>query len=82
MSKIKFKRTCTAMGRNGTSHCVGVELFYSSRIDENNCSFNVVSISPINSQGTITNCWIEIPYDNLGQIIKDLQEHYDQPTKT
>lgn len=82
MSQIKFKKQCTAVGRNGLSNCVGVDIFPTSRLDEQNIPFDIISIQPINSKGFITNCWIELEMDKIPDIIKDLQYFYDHHTKT
>lgn len=77
MSQIKFKKQCTAVGRNGLSNCVGVDIFPTSRLDEQNIPFDIISIQPINSKGFITNCWIELEMDEIPEIIKHLQYFYD-----
>ena len=82
MSQIKFKNKTTALGVNGTSICVGLDLFPSSRIDENNKRFSVLEICPINSKGDVTRCWIEVSTEAIPELIKQLQSFYDETDKS
>lgn len=83
MSQIKFKKRTTAQGRNGTTICTGVNLVLYPRLDESNVSFPTVSINPVNSYGDTTNCWIEIPLENVNELIKHLISlRDDHSTKT
>lgn len=77
MSRLKYNNTCTAQGRNGISKVVGLDVYSTSRIDENNKPFGMIILQPENSQGYLTNCWIEIDLSVVPQLIKDLQYFYD-----
>ncbi len=78
MSQIKFKNKTTALGRNGISFCVGLDLFSYSRINKDNRAYQVVELSPINSQGNVTKCYIEIDMEAVPELIKQLQSLYDK----
>lgn len=72
MSQLNYKKKCVAMGRNGTSKQIGLDIFPSARIDKDNKPFDVFILSPINSYGQVTNGWIEIPYENIDELIEHL----------
>lgn len=52
-------------GRNGMSKCEGLELLAMS---------DFVLLSPLNSRGTTSACFIEIPPERLGEFIEALQK--------
>jgi len=59
------KVTGNAIGRNGVSKCCGLDIY--------NClNEELVEFAPINSRGHITNCRIDIPRNNLPEIIAEL----------
>ena len=72
MSQIKFKQTLTAMGRNGISKCVGIDIFPTKRLNENNESVDIIVLTPINSTGQLTNGWIELEMDLVEELIGHL----------
>lgn len=77
MSRIKYNNTCTSQGRNGLSKTVGLDIYPVSRINEDNKSFQVLILQPENSQGTLTNAWVEVDLSVVPQLIKNLQYFYD-----
>lgn len=77
MSQIKFKKQCTAMGRNGTSKQIGLDIYPGSRIDTLNNPFDMIVLTPVNSYGQLTNGWLEIPVENVPELIEQLQYFYD-----
>lgn len=81
MSQIQFKNRTTALGRNGTSICIGLDVYPSSRINVNNVQFRVVELAPINSYGYTTRCYIEIDMEAIPELIKHLQYFYDETNK-
>lgn len=82
MSRIKYNNTCTSQGRNGLSKTVGLDIYLVSRINEDNKPFQVLILQPENSQGTLTNAWVEVDLSVVPQLIKDLQYFYDNSSKT
>ena len=82
MSRIKYNNVCISQGRNRVSKTVGLDIYPTTRINEYNKSFNILILQPENSQGTLTNGWIEVDLSVVPQLIKDLQYFYDNPTKT
>lgn len=81
MSRIKYNNTCASQGRNGISKTVGLDIYPTTRVNEHNKSFSVLILQPENSQGTLSNGWIEIDLSVVPQLIKDLQYFYDNPPK-
>lgn len=77
MSQIKFKKQCVAMGRNGTSKQIGLDIYPDSRIDEQNNPFDMIVLTPVNSYGQLTNGWLEIPVENVPELIEQLQYFYN-----
>lgn len=65
------------MGRNGTSKQIGLDIYSGSRIDEQNNPFDMVVLTPVNSYGQLTNGWLEIPTENVPELIEQLQYFYD-----
>lgn len=82
MSRIKYNNICTSQGRNGISKTVGLDIYPVSRINQDNKPFQVLILQPENSQGTLTNAWIEVDLSIVPQLIKDLQYFYNNPPKT
>lgn len=82
MSTIKYSKVCTAVGRNGISKCVGINVLPSRRIDEDNVPFDIVTLTPLNSQGTLTHGWIEVEMNKVPDLIKELQFYYDYANST
>ena len=62
---LVFSREVNYTGRNGTGRQKGleIELFQS-----------LVIFEPVNSKGKVANCRIEVPAEDLDQVIKSLQE--------
>ena len=62
--QVKFARTTSFLGRNGHMKCGGIDItsFGSS-----------VTLSPLTSRGVIGRCNIEIPLENLPEVIAKLQ---------
>lgn len=75
MKQILFKDKVTrSLGRNGTMATLGLALMDFSRLQEDNTTFDVVSIWPINSRKVEGQCWIELPLENVPELIYKLQE--------
>lgn len=64
---FKSGETTMFLGRNGVFKCTGFTL--SSFASENKS----LSIWPITSRGTEGRCWIEIPAEDIPQLIEELQ---------
>jgi hypothetical protein len=73
MKKVYWSkgRTTYAVGRNGMSTCIGVDVFAS----QENSS---LELSPVNSRNQITNCRIAIPINAIPEIINALNDIYRQ----
>ena len=83
MSQIKFKKQVVACGRNGTAKQIGLDIYPSSRIDENNNSFPILVLNAINSYGDLLHGWCEIPTESIDELIEHLTFFRDdQPTTT
>ena len=76
MSQINFKNKCVAMGRNGTSYQVGLDILPSSRVNEHNQQFEILVLTPINTQ-CLTNGWVEVEVEAIPELINHLQFFYD-----
>lgn len=79
--KIQYKETCSVLGRHGFSKQKGLDVSVDARINEQNERFLVTHFAPINSQGTITQCWMQIPVEDLPELIKVLQEIHIKHSK-
>jgi hypothetical protein len=62
-TEIKFDRTLTAIGRNGTSQAHGIEICNDG---------SQINLYPINSKGQVSNCLIPIPKEHLQEVIDHL----------
>lgn len=85
MSQIKFKNKVTlSLGRNGWLNTKGVDLSYSyDRLDTQNKNYKVIRIQPITSRNETGRCEIEIPLENIDELIEHLIFlRDDQPTTT
>lgn len=83
MSQIKFKKQVVACGKNGTAKQIGLGLYPTIRIDENNNSFPIVVLNAVNSYGDLLHGWIEVPVESIDELIEHLIFFRDdQPTKT
>jgi hypothetical protein len=69
-SEIKYKRNCECIGRNGFAKQAGLEVMLLSRQARDNANVN---LSPIGVRGGVLNCSIEIPVEQLGEVIAALQ---------
>jgi hypothetical protein len=68
-----------ALGRNGTSMCIGIELMETeiNEYDEHSNRIKtlpIVEISPLNTRGGVTRCHIDIPIESIPEIIERLQK--------
>lgn len=76
MKNTFFKKTtCLTrfLGRNGYFKCIGIN---TCRIDLDDGSH--VMISPITSRRLIGRCKIDIPVEDIPEVIKQLQEEADK----
>lgn len=64
---IKFKANTSFLGRNGAFVASGMEIL-------NLNMQNVVEINPLTSRGITARCFIQIPKDNIDELIEALQE--------
>lgn len=64
---IKFNHRVTFLGRNGTMKSIGVEVMNSPDLD------GLVYLTPITSKNTPGRCEIQIPKENLPELIEALQ---------
>ena len=74
--KISYKRTLSALGRNGHIKQSGIEVM--NREDSHQ---GHISLSPITSKGDIGRCEIEIPIEDLQQVIDALEQVSGTPIK-
>jgi hypothetical protein len=71
MPEIKYTSQVTALGRNGHSKQVGLNLI---RYHYTNPSLSsVVQLSPINTKGGVTQCYLEVPMNDIPELIKQLE---------
>lgn len=66
----KDKKT-SALGRNGHSFCIGVELYETY---EDNDEIHAVEISPLNTRSGVTRCHIDIPFESIPEVVKGLNK--------
>lgn len=74
MNKVTFKTMTSFLGRNGMFKCTGVNVI---RADFNN-EKPYITIAPITSKEVIGKCMIRIPVENIPELIKLLQEKFDE----
>ena len=65
---MKFSQRTESLGRSGTIITTGLDLHKNLWNDG-----QTVTISPINSKGTVGRCFIEIPTADIPQLIKELE---------
>lgn len=65
MNEINFKRTVGFLGRNGYYQSRGIEMFGES----------ILYISPITSRGHRGRCEIQIPRENIQELIDILNKY-------
>lgn len=84
MSQIKFNSKITiSLGRNGYLNTKGLYVDYDGkRLDNNNIPYKVVSIFPITSRDEPGRGWTQFPIEIIPDLIKELQELYDNSTTT
>lgn len=83
MNRIKFKgKTTLSLGRNGYLNTTGlaVEQTY-PRLDENNKCYDVAAIYSITSRDELGVGHINLPVESIPELIKGLQEIYDNTTR-
>jgi len=69
MSKeIRFKKRTQYLGRNGGGFSIGLDI--------SNPLGDTIQIAPLNTKGNVAKCIIEVPYDNLRDVIKGLWEMF------
>lgn len=66
ISELKFSTETFFTGRNGTFKAIGLKIWYEENVD-------VFTISPITSKGKIGRCSIDIPKDDVINLITKLQ---------
>ena len=67
--QVKFERQTHFTGRNGYGKCNGIDLL---PLDHNKS----LMIAPLTSRGDVGRCDIEVPMENLPELIAKLQEIY------
>lgn len=70
-----YSRAAGYWGRNRYCTAIGLEL-------NNYPDVKWIGIQPINSKGHIGNCEIQIPYEDIPELIKILQAMYDENVDT
>ena len=76
--KIKFKKHTVSKGKNGYGITTGVHLIDGNRLDENNKVFGTVSITPSTTKVEFYQGWVEIPVENIPELIHELNKIYDR----
>ena len=82
---VKYTRQVSYIGRNGMGKQTGLELLYipcsvvSPPAKSNGWKWksqasSTVSLSPINSKGQVANCIIDIPVENITEVVNALLE--------
>jgi len=74
MNKVSFKTNTSFLGKNGMFKCTGVNV---TRADFNN-EKPYITIAPITSKEVIGRCMIRVPVENIPDLIKLLQEKFDE----
>ncbi len=62
MNDIKFSKVLTAKGRNGLLKQTGLAITPNAEKD-------TLSLSPLTSRGFTDSCWLEIPKENLPELL-------------
>lgn len=62
MNDIKFSKVLTAKGRNGLLKQTGLAITPNAEKD-------TLSLSPLTSKGFTDSCWIEIPKENIPELL-------------
>jgi hypothetical protein len=62
--EVKYDKTVSFIGRNGLGKCKG--------IDVSKCHKDYLTLSPIRSIGGTGNCQIEIPLENIDDLVRAL----------
>ena len=65
-NQVKFARQTNFTGRNGYFACSGIEVLH---LNHNNS----VMLSPLTSRGVVGRCDIEVPLENVPDLIAQLQ---------
>lgn len=74
MKEISYNRICSCQGRNGLSEQKGISITREQRVDEKGKVFECITFEPINNKGEITNAWLQIPLENIDEMIKYLKQ--------
>jgi len=69
---FKNKRVVSYLGRNGTGKQTGIEILPIGDPSSN----QVVTLSPVNSNGNIANCMIDIPVNDIPDVVRQLNKIY------
>lgn len=81
MSQIKYNKQVTSCGRNGIVKQVALDVYPTTRIDDDNEIVPVIVLNPVNSYGQLTSgSWIEIPMEHVEELIKQLEYFKDDYT--
>lgn len=67
IKNIKFTEETTYTGRNRQGRQIGLGFTHNG---------SCLLLEPINSKGNLANCQINIPYQDLHEVIANLQEAY------
>lgn len=75
----KDGKKTTALGRNGQTKCIGIELL---EIELNEWddhgklikTLPTVEISPLNTRSGVTRCHIDIPIESIPEIVEQLEK--------
>jgi len=71
---ISFKTTVQFLGRNGVFKCTGINLTKSPLTNPKLEDTPYVTIAPITSRDITGRSMIQIPFENIPELIKALQE--------
>jgi hypothetical protein len=61
----KERKNASYMGRNGSGHCLGIEIFYTPGA--------FITLQPINSKDCLATCCIQIPVTHVNQVCTEMQ---------
>lgn len=70
---IKYSITRNFLGRNGVYSCKGIEITDMNR-PKDNSKYPYIMLEPITSKNKIGRCFIEIPRENIQEVINILEK--------
>ncbi len=69
-------KTTEALGRDGWTLCIGLNIFRATELSDNTIYDSSIGLTPINNKDNGIPCHIMIPVESVPEIIKKLWEAY------